>query len=234
MQAAFPDVWNADTWNLDLVPGNLIRQYNIGISETFRTPSQSPKIATYVQDDWQMTDRLTVNLGLRYDLIKKGWASETELLPFLESGRPDDSDNVQPRLWFAYSLNDRTVLRGGAGLYYGDILGNLQMWTMGNETIATITIPYDGRADFATSPFNGPAPSIAEAFARFCDVNGGQPGCLFRGPNELSPPPAYAEVQNSWQTSIGFAPVDRRDGVRGLTTPTRAAATRRACRATST
>jgi hypothetical protein len=204
MAQVFPDVWNADTWNLNLIPGNLIRQYNIGISDTFRTPFTQPKIAAYAQDDWHVTNKLTLNLGVRYDLVRNGFANDTELLPFLESGRPDDTNNFQPRLGFAYQWNDKTVVRGGAGLYYGDILSNLPMWTMGNATIATITIPYDGRADFAMNPFNGPTPTTAQAFARFCDVNGGAAGCLFRGPNELAPPPEYAHLQNSWQGSLGF------------------------------
>ncbi len=204
MESIFPDEFNADTWNLNLIPGSLIRQYNIGISDNFRTPFDSPKVAAYAQDDWHMTDQLTLNLGLRYDLTMNGWANDASIPPFLESGRPDDTNNIQPRLGFAYQLNERTVLRGGAGLYYGDVLSNLQMWTLGNQTIATITIPYDGRPDFAMNPFNGPAPTTEQAFARFCDANNGAAGCLFRGPNELAPPPEYAHVTNSWQTSLGF------------------------------
>jgi hypothetical protein len=61
----------------------------------------------------------------------------------------------------------------------------------------------DGRPDFVTNPFNGPRPTAAQAFANFCDVNN-RPGCLTRGLQELAPPPPYDQVQNSWQSSIGF------------------------------
>jgi hypothetical protein len=203
MQRIFPDVWDADTWRLDLIPGNLISRYEIGVSDTFETPFTSPRIAAYLQDDWHVTDTLTLNLGLRYDLTRNGWGNDAQVEPFLEAGRPDDANNIQPRLGFAYQLSEATVIRGGAGLYYGDLLSNMPMWTYGNEAIARITIPYDGRADFATNPFNGPTPSMDQAFARFCHVSNA-PGCLPFGPLELAPVSDYAHVTNSWQTSIGF------------------------------
>ena len=49
-----------------------------------------------------MSDSLTLNLGLRYDLTRNGWANETAVPPFLEADRPDDTNNIQPRLGFAY------------------------------------------------------------------------------------------------------------------------------------
>jgi hypothetical protein len=201
LQAIFPDPFNADTWNLAAL-SPYARRYTLGISETFRTPFDVPRTAAWVQDDWHISDRLTLNLGLRYDLITNAWANDSVVPPILEGGRPDDTDNIQPRLGFAYTLNDRTVVRGGFGRYYGDVLTNLQMWTMGNESIASVEINNDGRPDFAANPFNGPAPTTAQAFANFCDVNN-RPGCLTRGLQELAPPPEYAEIQNSWQTSIG-------------------------------
>jgi hypothetical protein len=202
MQSIFPDPFNADTWNLSAL-SPFTRRYTLGISDTFVTEFDVPRTAAWVQNDWHATNRLTLNLGVRYDLITNAWANESSVPPILEAGRPDDTDNIQPRLGFAYQAADRTVLRGGFGRYYGDILTNLQMWTMGNETIASVEVTNDGRPDFARNPFNGPRPSPSQAFAGFCDVNN-RPGCLVRGLQELAPPPDYAEVQNSWQTSIGF------------------------------
>jgi hypothetical protein len=202
MQAIFPDAFNADTWNLNaLAP--YTRRFTLGISDTFETPFDVPKTAAWVQDDWHLTDRLTLNLGLRYDLLTNTWANDASVPPLLEPGRPNDTNNIQPRLGFAWQISDRTVVRGGAGKYYADILTNLQMWTYGNETIASVEVNNDGRPDFVTNPFNGPRPTAAQAFANFCDVNN-RPGCLTRGLQELAPPPPYDQVQNSWQSSIGF------------------------------
>ena len=36
----------------------------------------------------------------------------------MRAGRPQNAKNLQPRIGFAYQMNDLTVLRGGAGLFY--------------------------------------------------------------------------------------------------------------------
>ena len=64
LQAIFPDPFNVDTWNLAAL-SPYTRRYTLGISETFRTPFDVPRTAAWVQDDWHITDRLTLNLGLR-------------------------------------------------------------------------------------------------------------------------------------------------------------------------
>ncbi|NOT26418.1 MAG: TonB-dependent receptor [Acidobacteria bacterium] len=203
MQSIFPDPWNVDTWNLAAL-SPYTRSYLIGVSDTFETPFDMPRVAAWVQDDWRVSSNLTLNIGVRYDVTIDAWANDVALPPFLQGGRPDDRNNIQPRLGLAYQLNDRTVLRGGVGRYYGDVLSNMYMWTLGNTSIATTRITNDGRADFASNPFNGAIPSFQQAFAGFCSENGNRPGCLIRELQELAPPPDYAEMQNSWQTSVGI------------------------------
>ena len=203
LQSIFPDPFNADTWNLNAL-SPYTRRFTLGISDTFRTPFNVPKVAGWGQDDWHVTDRLTLNLGLRYDLILNSWANDADVPPILSPGRPNDTNNIQPRLGFAFQVNDRTVIRGGIGRYFADVLSNMHMWTYGNQTIASVQVNNDGRPDFASNPFNGPKPTAAQAFANFCDVNNGARGCLTRSLQELAPPPPYDQVQNSWQGSLGF------------------------------
>jgi hypothetical protein len=156
-----------------------------------------------VQDDWQVTDRLTLNLGVRYDLLWNAFAQNREFEPWMAAGRPQDADNIQPRVGFAYSLNDRTVIRGGSGLYYADIPAAALFWAQMPSKTALIAVTPDGRADFAANPFDGPAPTLEQALARFCYVRPG-PDCLIRDVEELPPPPEYAHVPRKWQSSIGL------------------------------
>ena len=116
-----------------------------------------------MQDDWQITSRLTLNLGLRYDLAMNVFANEVILPPIITEPRPNDTNNFQPRLGFAYTLTDRTVLRGGYGRYYGDLITGPagQMNALANT--AVVDIPNDGRRDFLTNPFNGPWPTNGAA-----------------------------------------------------------------------
>ena len=208
IESLFP-VWNdADTWNMAAI-SSITTRYQIGISDSsnFLTPVRMWKYASWAQDDWKITNRLTLNLGARYDLIWNGFAQNVDFPPFALSGRPQDANNIQPRLGFAYSLNDRTVIRGGGGMYFNDILNTNVLWPMSPLTIAVIaadnTTP--ARADFAVNPFSGPLPTYAQALQRFCYVNNNAPGCILRDLQEQAPIPEYSHVTHSWQSSIGFA-----------------------------
>jgi hypothetical protein len=227
IQQLFPDPFNADTWQLSAPElGMISSRYQLGVSDSsaFLTPIRMQKYAGWAQDDRKATNRLTFNLGLRYDLIWNAFAQNVTFLPFELADRPQDANNIQPRLGFAYTLTDRTVLRGGAGLYYNDELNTNVLWPMSPLTIAVIAVDNTTprRADFAANPFNGPAPTFDQALARFCNAGGGRPDnaaytawaasgfqgaapCLLRDLQEMAPVPDYSHVTHSWQSSIGFA-----------------------------
>lgn len=214
MQAWFPDPFNVDTWNIAAL-SSITRRYVVGISDDFPVSFNQPKYAGWFQDDWRLTDNLTINLGVRYDLIWDAFNQQVEFLPWMVGGRPQDANNFQPRVGFAYQANEKTVLRGGLGLYYSDIIASA--WTHSTRANNTmfVAVDNDGRPDFAVNPFNGPAPTYTQATQRACDVNtalfdawkarnyAGTAPCLFRDFEELAPPADLARLSNSWQGSFG-------------------------------
>ncbi len=100
---------------------------------------------TYIQDKWQVTPKLTVDLGLRHDLYppatprQKGgfanydWNTNTMIVAGygsnpMDLGRKTYYTNFAPRLGMAYRLNSKTVLRSGFGLSYIPFPDNKYAW----------------------------------------------------------------------------------------------------------
>ena len=81
--------------------------------QAFGAPSQqqsNPNIGFFAQDEWRPRQDLTLNLGLRYDA------------QFLPDPIETDTNNLAPRVGFAYSPGDhKTVVRAGFGIYFDRI-----------------------------------------------------------------------------------------------------------------
>ena len=80
----------------------------------------------FIQDDWRITPRLTLNLGLRYEYQSN--PDPINVNPALpQTGNMvNDKNNLGPRLGFAYALTSdgKTSMRGGWGLYYGRVINS--------------------------------------------------------------------------------------------------------------
>jgi hypothetical protein len=177
IQSLFP-VWNdASTWNLAPLSA-ISRRFTMNVSNTnFHYKIPQNLYAGWLQDDWKITGRLTLNLGVRYD-VQIGANSEGYVFkPWINDDIPHDLNNVGPRFGFAYSVNDRTVIRGGYGLFYAQASTDEGHQTAEAVHQAAADILYDGRADFAVNPFNGPVPTYAQVMANVCDQNGSATGC---------------------------------------------------------
>ena len=79
----------------------------------------------FVQDDWRVNPKLTLNLGLRYDLQdvadpSVNNPSATLAAVGLSTTTPvRDRNNFAPRAGFSYALDEKTVVRGGYGIFFG-------------------------------------------------------------------------------------------------------------------
>jgi len=105
---------------------------------------KSKETGFFFLDDWKVTPRLTLNLGLRYEwstpynerfdrlqfsnfngdagINVPGVGQIRGTTSFPDSSHrtvPVDRNNFAPRLGFAYALGSNTVIRGGAGVFYG-------------------------------------------------------------------------------------------------------------------
>ncbi len=103
-------------------------------------------LAAYVQDDYQVSQRLTLNLGLRWETVTNAKEAnnlaarlvnvsdpEFTLEPEIDSYFDASKKNFQPRFGFALQLNDNatTVLRGGAGIFHDQVLPHLYAVNVG-------------------------------------------------------------------------------------------------------
>jgi hypothetical protein len=185
----------------------------------------------FVQDDWRVSSRLTLNLGLRYDY--EGATTESQNrnvrgfdpnailsvtstaearyaanpLPQIPASQwkarggvmfasddtrgfwNTDKNNFQPRLGFAYKWTDRTVIRGGAGLYTVPFIisGTNQMGYSQNTPItasqdrgltfqSTLSNPYPLGILEPAGNTRGPNTFLGQSLDRFAplDFNNGQ------------------------------------------------------------
>lgn len=113
------------------------------------------QLGFYGQDDWKVTPRLTLNLGLRWDkdfnmiggsdiansrtyLALKSFNSPISN-PYISKIAQDDNKDFSPRVGFAYDVtgHGKHVVRGGFGLYYGNVFQNIPLFMeqMANPTV---------------------------------------------------------------------------------------------------
>ncbi|MBS1851517.1 MAG: TonB-dependent receptor [Acidobacteria bacterium] len=190
----FP-VWNdPSTWNLTGL-SQIANTYVQGFGN-FDINIRRNSVGAWVQDDWRILPRLTLNLGLRYDNDLGLLGNAPRLKSGVETPTVSENHNFAPRIGLAWDLlgDHTTVIRGGAGLYYADHQSNAiydQQLFNGETTIqasidatpsAPINLsdpfyPYTGQ-DF----LNGTAPLPRQAI-QLLDVN--------------------VQTPYAWQSSIG-------------------------------
>jgi outer membrane receptor protein involved in Fe transport len=111
-------------------------------SQTFGNPVINIRMndyGFYLQDQWRVNKKLTVNYGARYEYAQLPQPGVCNQDYPLTCHVPSSPTNIAPRLGVAYRLNDKTVLQGGYGMFYarfqGGTLSNL--FTTGNGKAQT-------------------------------------------------------------------------------------------------
>ena len=138
------------------------------------------QMAFWGQDDWKLTRKLTVNLGLRYNLIYPNWESENRQ-SWINSTLPNPAANgnlgalqfagngtdschcrnlvemhhlaFDPRVGFAYGANAKTVIRAAFGIthFLGGALGPNGI-TIGSDAIGFLAFPQVQSPDSGVTP----------------------------------------------------------------------------------
>jgi hypothetical protein len=121
------------------VPSNYNATLNTGTADNVGAKSlmATREYAGYATDDWRVTSRLTLTLGVRYeyeyvpgnptpnpDLNGSNSIFAAKNLHPNTYTKPDDRNNYGPRLGFSLNIfgDNKTILRGGYGIYYGRII----------------------------------------------------------------------------------------------------------------
>ncbi len=121
----------------------------------------------YFQDDWKVTDRLTLNLGARYSFVAglhetggKNWnlrnrVTDTAYTNGSSAFAPFSKNHFEPRLGFAWEAtgDGKTAVRGGAGIYHDFQLTGLTLTGIISTPPLAQTIIHSGDPTPITLPF---------------------------------------------------------------------------------
>lgn len=190
---SFNEGWTRDTFNGNR-GGNTIASMLLGLMSGGRVqyepqPAlQVPYMGFYVQDDWRINSKLTLNIGLRWDadrplterFDRTSWFDFNATLPVQAPGvgplrgglvfanrngtprgqKDTDNNNFAPRIGFAYKAMNRVVVRSGFGVFYSPTTGT------GPNATNSGGISYNSITNITTSIDGGRTPftTLSEPF----------------------------------------------------------------------
>ncbi len=155
----------------------------------------------YLQDDFKVSRRLTLNIGLRYEFATPQWEGGNRLANFDPSNNSmvlaksgslrerslvnPDRNNMGPRIGAAYTLNDKTVIRAAFGVSY------IHFNRLGGENLLAYNLP------FILNPnINQVAPAVPNGGQQLCPSTGNfNPATCFL-PFERGFPNNFLDISN--------------------------------------
>lgn len=207
----------------------------------------------FVQDDWKVSARLTVNLGLRYELEGATTEAQNRNVGGFDPNAPisieatararyaanpipqvavsafnprgglffptdshkgfwnADKNNIQPRAGFAYQVNDKTVIRGGVGVYAVPFIisGVLQHGFSQNTALvptddlgltfrATLANPYPAGVLEPIGASRGADTFLGQSIGRFAPAN------VKNAQNARYSIGVQRELPGQWLLDVGF------------------------------
>ena len=158
----------------NIFTGNAMADFLLGyvsdlqLSNVFVTNQRHSAQMFFVQDDWKVNSRLSLNLGLRYDYMTPALEANNAMTNFNPAGTGSlifatdgsllqrslvnpDRNNFAPRAGVVYKLDDNTILRGGYGVFYNlfDRVGSEDQLSLNLPGLVNKTTP---TASAATGP----------------------------------------------------------------------------------
>ncbi|MEP7353207.1 MAG: TonB-dependent receptor [Acidobacteriota bacterium] len=139
---------------------------NQGFGQTFGDPTvkqTNPNVGFYAQDEWKLHPRLTLNLGVRYDLQ---WLKTIST----------DTNNISPRAGFAWTplASRKVVIRGSYGLFYDRV----PLRAVANALLSAGNTTDVARINQVTVSLS-PGQVGAPVFPNILNTGSLQPGVLF-------------------------------------------------------
>gem|GEM_PF-178172 len=195
--------WSGNQWTGFSVADALVGyvdDYSIGVASSYFN-THNWETGYFAQDDWKVTPRLTLNLGVRYDLYTfpytdHNYQSDFDMNPYsptfaqlVQAGTNGWSKsqvntnfgNFAPRFGFAYDLfgNGKTSIRGGYGIYYfmdrGGVGNQLSNNADFNGSVSYSSLPQYGGYRIM---FSGQAPQCTGNVAACDKTNASATGAL--------------------------------------------------------